>query len=133
LTKCLRSALQDGDVKPEAVDYINAHGTATPLNDKSETIAVKEVFGAHAHNLLMSSTKSMTGHLLGAAGGIELAAAAKSIETNEVPPTINLHNPDPDCDLNYVPNVKAARDIRVAISNNSGFGGHNACLVLEAV
>ena len=133
LTHCLRKALKDGCVAPEEVDYINAHGTSTPMNDSSETLAMKDVFGSHAYKLMMSSTKSMTGHLLGAAGGIELAAAAKSIETNEVPPTINLNNPDPDCDLNYVPNVKARGDIRVAVSNNSGFGGHNASLVLKAM
>jgi 3-oxoacyl-[acyl-carrier-protein] synthase II len=133
LKLCLRKALKDGGVAPEEVDYINAHGTSTPVNDSSETFAMKEVFGSHAYKLMMSSTKSMTGHLLGAAGGIELAAAAKSIETNEVPPTINLNNPDPDCDLNYVPNVKAKGDIRVAVSNNSGFGGHNASLVLKAI
>lgn len=132
LTRCMNLALGDARVAPGEVTYVNAHGTSTPYNDRSETLAVKNVFGAHARNgLAMSSTKSMTGHLLGAAGAIEAAAACKSIETNVVPPTINYEEPDPECDLDYVPNVARETPVSVAISNNSGFGGHNATLVFR--
>ena len=133
LTLCIKNALKGANLKPLDVDYINAHGTSTGPNDKVETLAVKNVFGDHAYNVHISSTKSMTGHLLGAAGGIESAAAAKAIQTGEIPPTINYENPDPDCDLNYVPNRKKSGTVKVAMSNNSGFGGHNASIVLKAL
>ena len=133
LTLCIKNALKGANLKPSDVDYINAHGTSTGPNDKVETLAVKNVFGDHAYNVHISSTKSMTGHLLGAAGGIESAAAAKAIQTGEIPPTINYENPDPDCDLNYVPNRKRSGTVKVAMSNNSGFGGHNASIVLKAL
>ncbi len=133
LTLCIKNALKGANLKPSDVDYINAHGTSTGPNDKVETLAVKNVFGDHAYNVHISSTKSMTGHLLGAAGGIESAAAAKAIQTGEIPPTINYENPDPDCDLNYVPNRKKSGTVKVAMSNNSGFGGHNASIVLKAL
>ncbi len=133
LSMCLRRALADGGVAPSEVDYINAHGTSTAYNDKFETMAFKQVFGEHAPNLLISSTKSMTGHTLGAAGGIEAAACALMMRSGDVPPTINYQNPDPECDLNYVPN-KAAKVAapRAAVSDNLGFGGHNAALVFKA-
>ena len=132
LKLCLQRALKKAKMKPEDVDYINAHGTSTPYNDRTETNAVKEVFGKHAYKVPMSSTKSMTGHLLGAAGGIEVAATAKVIETGMIPPTINYEVSDPECDLNYVPNQKRNAEVNVAMSNNMGFGGHNASIVLKA-
>jgi len=115
------------------VSYINAHGTSTAYNDKFETMAIKKVFGEHAYKLAISSTKSMTGHTLGAAGGIEAAIAAKVVQTGLAPPTMNYETPDAECDLNYVPNT--AQDlgkVKVAISDNLGFGGHNAALVFKA-
>ena len=133
LTLCIKNALKEANLKPSDVDYINAHGTSTGPNDKVETLAVKNVLGDHAYNVHISSTKSMTGHLLGAAGGIESAATAKAIQTGDIPPTINYENPDPDCDLNYVPNRKKSGMVKVAMSNNSGFGGHNASIVLKAL
>ena len=133
LTLCIENALKEANLKPSDVDYINAHGTSTGPNDKVETLAVKNVLGDHAYNVHISSTKSMTGHLLGAAGGIESAATAKAIQTGDIPPTINYENPDPDCDLNYVPNRKKSGMVKVAMSNNSGFGGHNASIVLKAL
>merc|ERR1719310_1781190 len=133
LATCLASALADADVKPEDVAYINAHGTSTAYNDKFETMAIKKVFGDHAPNLAISSTKSMTGHTLGAAGGIEAVIAAKVMGTGDVPPTINYETPDPECDLNYVPNkAETLEKPRAAISDNLGFGGHNAALVFKA-
>lgn len=129
--KAMRQALQDGGIDPSEVDYINAHGTSTGLNDKNETMAIKEVFGDHAYELAVSSIKSMTGHLLGAAGGVECIAAALAIETGIIPPTINYDTPDEGLDLNYVPNVAEKREVRVAISNSLGFGGHNATLALK--
>ena len=132
LKLCLQRALKNAKMKPEDIDYINAHGTSTPYNDRTETNAVKEVFGKHAYKVPMSSTKSMTGHLLGAAGGIEAAATAKVIETGMIPPTINYEFSDPECDLNYVPNQKINAEVNVAMSNNMGFGGHNASIVLKA-
>ena len=115
-----------------SVDYVNAHGTSTPYNDRSETTALKNVFGDHAKNgLMVSSTKSMTGHLLGAAGAIEAAACCKAIDEGVVPPTINYEEPDPDCDLDYVPNEAREAPVSVAMSNNSGFGGHNASLIFR--
>lgn len=134
LTKCMRQALECAGIEESEVDYVNAHGTSTPYNDRSETTALKNVFGSHATNgLQVSSTKSMTGHLLGAAGAIEAAAVCKAIEENIIPPTINYENPDPECDLDYVPNESRESEVNVAMSNNSGFGGHNASLVFRRV
>lgn len=131
VARAMIAALKDADVQPEMVGYINAHGTSTPLNDKNETAALKTVFGDHAYKLAVSSTKSMTGHLLGGAGGIEAIAAALAIHSGLLPPTINYDNPDPDCDLDYVPNVARNEQVDVAVSNNSGFGGHNAVIVMK--
>ena len=129
--RAMKRAVEDADLQVEDVDYINAHGTSTPFNDKNETAAIREVFGDHAETLNVSSTKSMTGHLLGASGGIEAVACTMSILENRIPPTINYENPDPDCNLNYTPNKAAEREVNVAISNTFGFGGHNAVLVLK--
>ena len=126
----LRKAAGYG-VAPEAVDYINAHGTATRLNDVGETIAIKEVFGEHAYNVHISSTKSMIGHLLSGAGAIETIVCAKAIQDSKIPPTINLNTPDPECDLNYTPLHAQPVDVRVTLSNSFGFGGHNACIMLR--
>jgi 3-oxoacyl-[acyl-carrier-protein] synthase II len=132
LTRCMQLSLDDARQVPEDIAYVNAHGTSTPYNDRSETLALKNVFGAHAKNgLAISSTKSMTGHLLGAAGAIEAAAVCKAIENNIAPPTINYEEPDPECDLDYVPNKAREISIDVAMSNNSGFGGHNASLIFR--
>jgi 3-oxoacyl-[acyl-carrier-protein] synthase II len=128
---CLRMALRDAGIAPEAVDYINAHGTSTPYNDKHETQAIKQVFGDHAYTLAVSSTKSMTGHLLGAAGGIEAAFCALALAEGIIPPTINYEHPDPECDLDYVPNHARHADLDIVVSNSFGFGGTNACLVLK--
>jgi len=125
--------IKNAGIDPEDVDYINAHGTSTPYNDKTETEAVKTVFGDHAYELNVSSTKSMTGHLLGAAGGIELVASVLAVKHNIVPPTINYQEPDPDCDLNYTPNEPQERPVRVAISNTFGFGGHNASIAVSKI
>ena len=128
----MRLALADAGIEPEQVDYINAHGTSTELNDVSETRAIKAVFGSHARNgLLLSSTKSAVGHLLGASGGVELVATVKMIQTGWVAPTLNLENPDEECDLDYCPLEKRRCDITYAISNSFGFGGHNVVLVLK--
>jgi 3-oxoacyl-[acyl-carrier-protein] synthase II len=127
--RSMASALRDAGVSPEEVGYINAHGTSTPYNDKFETMAIKRVFGDHAHRLAVSSTKSMTGHLLGAAGGIEAIATALALHHGVLPPTINYEHPDPDCDLDYVPNQARKQDVHVAVSNAFGFGGTNATLV----
>ncbi len=129
--RCMRNALEDASVRPEAVDYINAHGTSTDLNDKYETQAIKTVFGEHARKLAVSSTKSMTGHLLGAAGGLEAAYTVLTLDRQCIPPTINYENPDPDCDLDYVPNKPRTAKIRVAVSNSFGFGGTNGSLVFQ--
>ncbi len=131
LSLAMSRALSDARVRPEEIDYINAHGTSTPYNDKFETLAIKKVFGEHARRVLISSTKSMTGHLLGAAGGIEAIVSIKTIQTGEVPPTINQETPDPDCDLDYVPNVKRSAPVRTVLSDNLGFGGQNAALVFR--
>ncbi len=129
--RAMSLALERSGTMPSDVDYINAHGTSTPLNDKFETMAIKSVFGEAAYGLSVSSTKSMTGHLLGAAGAVEALATVEAIRTGVIPPTINLRNPDPDCDLDYTPNLCRERNVRVAISNSMGFGGHNACLVFR--
>jgi len=131
LALCLNRALAESGIDKSEVDYINAHGTSTPINDRCETLAIKRSFGEVATKLSISSTKSMTGHLLGAAGGIEAAACCLAIHHGVIPPTINYENPDPDCDLDYTPNVAKKRQVRVAISNNLGFGGHNASLVFR--
>jgi len=125
----MQRALSDAKLAPTAVDYINAHGTSTPKGDLAETMAIKEVFEDHAYKLAVSSTKSSTGHLLGAAGAVELIASILAIQHQVAPPTINLESPDPDCDLNYVPNVPQPRRIRVIMSNAFGFGGQNASLI----
>ena len=124
-------ALADADVPPADVAYINAHGTSTAYNDKFETMAIKQVFGSHAPEIAISSTKSMTGHTLGAAGGIEACIAAKVMQTGTVPPTINYETPDPECDLNYVPHHAQERPIRHALSNSFGFGGTNGSLIFS--
>ncbi|MDR3259143.1 MAG: beta-ketoacyl-ACP synthase II [Fusobacteriaceae bacterium] len=129
--RAMKMALDDANIKPEDVDYINAHGTSTSINDKNETEAIKEVFGEHAKTLLVSSTKGATGHGLGAAGGMEGVIIAKALEEGIIPPTINYDNPDPECDLNYVPNKAIKKDINIAISNSFGFGGHNAVIVMK--
>jgi len=131
MARCMKMALDDAGVAPEEVEYINAHGTSTDLNDRFETQAIKTVFGEHAYKLAVSSTKSMTGHLLGGAGGVETAFTVLAIERGILPPTINYENPDPDCDLDYVPNVCRRAEVRTALSNSFGFGGTNAALVLR--
>ncbi len=127
----MRAALEDAGCAPEDVDYINAHGTSTPANDLNETLAVKAVFGDHAYRLVMGSTKSMTGHLLGAAGAVEAIISLKVCETGEIPPTINFSTPDPECDLDYAHNRRVQRDVDIALSNSFGFGGHNVCLAVR--
>ena len=127
----MKRAMHSGRVNADSIGYINAHGTSTPYNDKFETMAVKSMFGDHANELMMSSTKSMTGHLLGAAGGIETVACVRMLETGTVAPTINYQNPDPDCDLDYVPNEAREAKVEVAMSNSLGFGGQNASLILK--
>ena len=129
--RSMRDAIRDAGIKPEEIDYINAHGTSTELNDKNESKAIRNLFGEHADKLVVSSTKSMTGHLLGAAGGIEAIATVFAIENEIAPPTINLTNPDPDCDLNYSPLKPTKMKIRYALSNTFGFGGHNATLLFK--
>lgn len=124
-------ALKDAGLKPEDIGYINAHGTSTPLNDKSETAAIKTVFGGHAYRVAISSTKSMTGHMLGASGAVEAAACVKVFEHNILPPTVHYSTPDPECDLDYVPNQPRAAQPEHAMSNSFGFGGHNATLILS--
>ena len=129
--RCMLAALEDAAISPEAVDYINAHGTSTPLNDLYETRAIKAVFGAHARELAISSTKSMTGHLLGGAGGIETAFTALTLHDDIIPPTINHENPGDECDLDYVPQVARKTTVNVAMTNSFGFGGTNATLILS--
>ncbi len=128
---CMRNAIRNAGIQPEDVDYINAHGTSTPLNDVTETKAVKEVFGKHAYKLPMSSTKSLTGHLLGAAGAIEAIYCIKAIEDQILPPTINYETPDPECDLDYVPNKPRRAKVNVCLSNSFGFGGTNASVIMR--
>lgn len=129
--RCMKVALDDAGIKPEDVGYINAHGTSTPYNDKFETAAIKTVFGDHAKKLAVSSTKSMTGHLLGAAGAIEAIISALALKEGFLPPTINYKTPDPECDLDYVPNEGRKADIKYALSNSLGFGGHNASIIIK--
>ena len=128
---CMELAIKDAGLQVTDVDYINAHGTSTPLNDKNETLGIKALFGGHAKNLAVSSIKSMTGHLLGAAGGIECVATALTVANDMMPPTINYDTPDSDLDLDYVPNQARAKVVRVALSNSFGFGGHNATLLVK--
>ncbi|MFH1305428.1 MAG: beta-ketoacyl-ACP synthase II [Candidatus Omnitrophota bacterium] len=130
--RCMKACLKDAEVNPKDVDYVNAHGTSTPLNDKMETAAIKTVFGEYAYKLPVSSTKGTTGHLLGAAGAAELIACIKAIENSIIPPTINYEYPDPECDLDYVPNEARKADVKIAISNSLGFGGHNVTLCIRA-
>lgn len=127
--RAMKLALRDAGLEPADIDYINAHGTSTPPNDKNETAAIKTAFGEHAHKLHVSSTKSMTGHLLGAAGALEAVISILTIVHNEMPPTINYEFPDPECDLNYVPNTPIKKNVEAAMSNAFGFGGHNATLI----
>lgn len=129
--RCMDMAIKDAKMSPKDIDYINAHGTSTPYNDVIETRAIKKVFGEHAYNLLVSSTKSMTGHVLGAAGSIEAAYTALAIYYGEIPPTINLDEPDKECDLNYVPNKMIKKAIKTGLSNSLGFGGTNASIVIK--
>jgi 3-oxoacyl-[acyl-carrier-protein] synthase II len=129
--RCMKAALDSAGLSPEAVDYINAHGTSTPQNDLNETQAIKTLFGSHAYKLLVSSTKSVTGHLLGAAGGVEAVAAVMALLTGVVPPTANLKNPDAACDLDYVPNVARVANPQIVLSNAFGFGGTNAALIFR--
>jgi 3-oxoacyl-[acyl-carrier-protein] synthase II len=131
LARAIRKALAKGGIATDQVDYVNAHGTATLYNDRNETAALKTVFGDHAHKLAVSSTKSMIGHTLGAAGGIEAGVTALTLHTGTITPTINLTHPDPDCDLDYVPNEARTTHPKIAISNSMGFGGHNAVLVMR--
>jgi 3-oxoacyl-[acyl-carrier-protein] synthase II len=127
----MKMALHNAGIDPSTVGYINAHGTSTPAGDVQEIMAIKKIFGPHAYELAVSSTKSMTGHLLGAAGAIEAIATAKALETGILPPTMNLENQDPQCDLDLVPNAPREQQVDVALSNSFGFGGHNATLVLK--
>lgn len=132
--RSIQLAMQDAGLTPADIDYINAHGTSTPLNDKNESQAIKTAFGAEqAKRVMVSSTKSMTGHLLGAAGGLETVICALAIKNGVVPPTINYETPDPDCDLDYVPNVARQAKVRAALNNSLGFGGHNCTLLLKAI
>lgn len=133
LSMAMKRALQSAGLGPEDIDYINAHGTSTPYNDKFETLAIKRIFGDAAKKVPISSTKSMTGHLLGAAGGIESVISVKTIQTGEIAPTINLVEPDPECDLDYVPNHKRSAKVNAVLSNNLGFGGQNASIVFKAI
>jgi 3-oxoacyl-[acyl-carrier-protein] synthase II len=130
-TRVMQNAINDAGIAPEQIDYINAHGTSTPLGDVIETRAIRRTFGEHADKLAISSTKSMTGHLLGAAGGVEAAIAALAVSESAIPPTINLENPDPDCDLDYTAHHAQKGVVRAAMSNNLGFGGHNASLIFR--
>ena len=131
--RAIRNALRDAKVSPDTIDYINAHGTSTKFNDLYETLAIKSVFGDHAYQLKVSSIKSMIGHLLGAAGGVEVVASVLTLQTGVIPPTINYEEPDPECDLDYVPNEAIEMDVNYILKNSFGFGGTNACLVLKRV
>jgi 3-oxoacyl-[acyl-carrier-protein] synthase II len=129
--RVMRATLADAKVLPEQVQYINAHGTSTPYNDRLETLAIKKIFGEHAKKIAISSTKSMTGHLLGGAGGLEAGLAVLALRDQMLPPTINYENPDPDCDLDYVPNRARKAEVEYILSNSFGFGGTNAALLLK--
>ena len=129
--RAMRLALEDAGVEPTDVDYVNAHGTSTPMNDLSETQAIKKVFGDHAYNMVIGSTKSMTGHTLGAAGGVESVISALVVREGKIPPTINFSEPDPKCDLNYAHNQMIERPVKLALTNSFGFGGHNVCLAIK--
>jgi 3-oxoacyl-[acyl-carrier-protein] synthase II len=129
--RVMQRAIKDADISPEQIGYINAHGTSTPYNDKFETLAIKKVLGDHANKIGVSSTKSMTGHALGAAGGLEAVFSVKSLMENKLPPTINYKTPDPDCDLDYIPNAARDGNVEYVLSNNFGFGGTNACLIFK--
>jgi len=131
--RSMEMALKDGNLKPDDISYINAHGTSTPFNDKIETKAIKAVFGENAKNISISSTKSMTGHMLGATGAVEAIVSIKAIENDVIPPTINLKYPDPECDLNYTPNIKINKPVNAVLSNTFGFGGHNSTLVFKKI
>jgi 3-oxoacyl-[acyl-carrier-protein] synthase II len=131
VVRCMENCLSEAEVEKEEVDYINAHGTSTPLNDLVETNAIKKCFGSHAYKLNVSSTKSMHGHCLGAAGGVESVATVLAIKNGRIPPTINYFNADKNCDLNYTPNVSVNKKIRVALKNSMGFGGHNVTLAYK--
>jgi len=129
--RSMNKAIKDAGIEPSAIDYINAHGTSTPVGDKSETTAIKKVFGEHAYKLAVSSTKSMTGHLLGAAGGVEAVIVGLTLQNGEIPPTANLDNQDPELDLDFVPNKPRKADVKIALSNSFGFGGHNATIIMR--
>ncbi|TBL77695.1 beta-ketoacyl-ACP synthase II [Paenibacillus thalictri] len=129
--RCMSKAIRDAGIEPSQIDYINAHGTSTPVGDKSETTAIKAALGEHAYKVAVSSTKSMTGHLLGAAGGVEAVICSLALQNGIIPPTINLDNQDPECDLDYVPNVPREADLHIVMSNSFGFGGHNATIILK--
>jgi 3-oxoacyl-[acyl-carrier-protein] synthase II len=129
--RCMRMALRHAGMKPEEITYINAHGTSTPQGDIAETQAIKTVFGAHARKLAVSSTKGATGHMLGASGAVEMAICAKAIQTNSIPPTISYQTPDPECDLDYVPNTARQTEVMAVVSNSFGFGGHNATIAAK--
>ena len=131
MAAAMATAVADAGLAADDIQYVNAHGTSTPLNDKLETAAIKAVFGSHAEKLAISSTKSMTGHLLGAAGGIEFVFGVLTIERSVIPPTINYENPDPECHLDYVPNEPREADVTNVLSNSFGFGGHNCALVVS--
>jgi len=129
--RAMRKALDDADLQPEDIDYISAHGTSTPLNDASETAAIKHAFGEHAYQVAISSTKSMTGHIMGATGAIETVFCAMAIQDQIIPPTINYETPDPECDLDYIPNHARPTRVRACMNNAFGFGGHNAVLIIK--
>ncbi len=131
IRKAMANALTDAKIPPEKIDYINAHGTSTPFNDRIETLAIKALFDSHAYKVPISSTKSMTGHLLGATGGVEIIACVLSLMEGAIPPTINYEFPDPDCDLDYVPNQTRETRIQIALSDSMGFGGHNSVLIVK--
>jgi 3-oxoacyl-[acyl-carrier-protein] synthase II len=129
--RCMKMALRSGGLEPTDISYVNAHGTSTPQGDICETQAIKTVFGAHARKLAVSSTKGATGHMLGAAGAVEMAVCAKAIQTDKVPPTINYEHPDPECDLDYVPNTAREMHVNAVLNNSFGFGGHNATIAAK--
>jgi 3-oxoacyl-[acyl-carrier-protein] synthase II len=131
LVRAMRRAMQKANLRPDQIDYINAHGTSTQYNDRTETQAIKTCFGEHAYHMAINSTKSMLGHTMGAAGAVEAVISIMTILTSVIPPTINLHHPDPDCDLDYVPNKARQATVNVAMSNSMGFGGHNTCLIFK--